>query len=83
MRKQMTFSKHSCTCAWRQYGKKPEGGESGGAKGKGGKSKDSGDAGDERSSSYKFRGLTDGKLRKGGKLSHHAFKSKSKHKRRK
>lgn len=51
--------------------------------GKGGKSKDSGDAGDERSSSYKFRGLTDGKLRKGGKLSHHAFKSKSKHKRRK
>jgi hypothetical protein len=62
-------------------GEEGEGGKKGGKEGVGG-----------RESAYKFRGLSAaaagaggaaGKgLRKGGKPSHHAFKSKSKHRRR-
>lgn len=72
-------------CGVVQYGKKPVAGEEGSKKGgKGGKAGAAGAAGEgERESAYKFRGPNANQLRKGGKPSHHAFKSKAKHRRRK
>lgn len=82
------FSAHARTTR-RQYQKKSAAAESsggGGGSGSGADKKRKRDGGgrDEDgglSSAYRFRGLTDGG-RKGGKPSHHAFKSKAKYRRR-